>query len=246
MSTYYRIKDFFLRALVFVLRISLPLSLLESTRQRRSKAFGNRYFGGRAQNYDKVRSVQPAWRAEFHALEGIGVGLGQNLRVLDLPVGTGRFFPIYAKLDWVVTGLDSSKDMLREADVNGEKLLKDSYSLVLGDARRLDFADGTFDGVVCFRFLQSIVSFGDAELVLGELSRVTKSWAILHLGVNSGSADAKSLPRRSAPMRGLLTMAMIQNLLDVNQLVVEETIGPIPGGAGNDYVFLCRKKNDQA
>lgn len=236
----YRLRELFfsgVRALVLL----LPTPLVSWLRSRRTRAFGNRYHTKRAKDYEKDRVSQPSWRSEFEYLETIAKGLGRDLEVLDIPCGTGRFFPIYEQLDWQIMGADISEDMLQIA---GERLgtpSPETSRVVRADARKLPFTSDAFDVVVCFRFLQSIVSFVDARSVLAELSRVSRSWAILHLNVNPSDSQGQLPPESQQPMKGRLTMTEISELLAENNFVVENFLGPLPNPEKNEYVFLCRK-----
>lgn len=236
-----KFRDLTLTFLSKILQFLLPESWFDVLRSARAKAFGNRYFSARAKNYNHDRVSQPSWWAEFEALKDIATSLGPDLRVLDLPVGTGRFFPIYGNLGWRVVGLDVSRDMLNEAEAAASLNLTNSYSLKLADARKTDFPDGSFDVVVCFRFLQSIVSFEDARSVLAEISRVTNAWAVLHLNVALDCSHRISFPRPHQPMKGHLNWASIKNLLVAYGLEIQEAQGPMPNPDKNEYVVLCRK-----
>lgn len=237
----FALRDFALRLSVDFLKLILPETLVEKIRDRRSRAFGNRYYSQRARNYDQDRAAQPSWMAEFEALEKVAAKLGRDLHIADMPVGTGRFFPIYEKLNWQVTGLDVSRDMLMMSEKSAEKSLSNLYFSHVADARRLSFSDESFDGVVCFRFLQSIVDFGDAQLALGEMARVAKYWVILHLNVNPDSSSVTPFPPANKPMKGLLNLRAIEELLESKGLRLDEVVGPMPGIGKNEYVILCRK-----
>lgn len=67
---------------------------------------------------------------------------GEHL--VDLGGGTGLNVPALVKRGAKVTLLDASKEMLEQA-----RLKKIPAELKLGDARRLPFPDGTFDGALC-------------------------------------------------------------------------------------------------
>jgi SAM-dependent methyltransferase len=78
------------------------------------------YIGTRARLYEKKRKNKRTWKKEqiiiFKFLEKISRIHNKNLTVLDIPVGTGRFFKFYKKLDFLVTGIDISEDMLEQAE----------------------------------------------------------------------------------------------------------------------------------
>jgi demethylmenaquinone methyltransferase/2-methoxy-6-polyprenyl-1,4-benzoquinol methylase len=83
--------------------------------------------------------------------------------VLDLACGTGDLCRDLAAADDGAVGIDLSAGMLRVARTDAP--------LVRGDAERLPFRDGTFDGIVCGFALRNFV---DLERVLAECARVVR------------------------------------------------------------------------
>lgn len=97
-------------------------------------------------------------------------------RVLDLPCGTGRMFPILTGLGYEVTGADLSTSMLEVAlaaagPIDAPGRVAEVLSVDLFDT---PFEDGQFDAVLCNRFLHHL---GDSErriAALRELGRVSR------------------------------------------------------------------------
>jgi ubiquinone/menaquinone biosynthesis C-methylase UbiE len=97
--------------------------------------------------------------------------LAENLpkkaeRILDIGCGTGMFL---GELSWraeFVAGVDTSLEMLRVANVRRGKA-----ALVLADADKLPFADGSFDAVVSITLLQNMP---DPAATVREAARVLK------------------------------------------------------------------------
>jgi len=129
-----------------------------------------RYMGKKASQYEAKRSHTRKWRLEHDAVASL---LPDAESVLDVPVGTGRFFPLYDGMR--VTGVDISPDMLAEARKRGFK------DLHLGDIRDMRFADGRFDVAVCMRLLNWLTPSDMAQAVK-ELSRVA---SILIVGLRA-------------------------------------------------------------
>ena len=123
------------------------------------------YQGSIARNYDRDRMGRSLWSVEDTAVHALFFGR-RNLRLLDVPVGTGRFLPLFESLGFTVTGLDSAPDMLVEAEKHHT-----SATLVLGDAFALPFAAQCFDVAFCCRLLH-LVQHKDVPLLLNELFRV--------------------------------------------------------------------------
>ena len=112
-----------------------------------------KYRGRKAATYEKIRKKQERWDLENAAVEQF-VHAVHPRSVLDVPVGTGRFFELYERLDFIkkVTGVDCSEEMLALA--RKKKEFKNSnITLTVGDARG-DY--GRHDLGVCVRFLDLI------------------------------------------------------------------------------------------
>ncbi|NBB98462.1 MAG: methyltransferase domain-containing protein [Alphaproteobacteria bacterium] len=91
--------------------------------------------------------------------------------VLEVGVGTGLALPYY-KPGVHVTGIDFSDDMLERARAKvAEENLAHVRDLRQMDARKLDFADDSFDVVVAMHLI-SVVP--DPEQVMAEMARVCK------------------------------------------------------------------------
>ncbi len=89
--------------------------------------------------------------------------------VLEIAVGTGRnldFYPLGTQL----TGIELSPKMLAIAQQRRAKSMP-SAELRLGDAQKLDFADGSFDTVIC---TFSLCSIPDDAAAVREVNRVLR------------------------------------------------------------------------
>jgi ubiquinone/menaquinone biosynthesis C-methylase UbiE len=101
----------------------------------------------------------------------MGVATG---RVLDVGTGPGRIAIRIAKLNpaFSIDAIDLSKSMLSLAEQNArEQGIGDRIRLSLGDAKRIPFADQTFDLVVCHNMLHQLP---DPLVTVREIDRVTK------------------------------------------------------------------------
>lgn len=207
---------------------------------------GDTYYGDKAATYLEQRLSQPSWEAEQNAVRGLLAGLPDGISVLDVPFGTGRFVPYYLEKGMTVAGLDASADMLSAA----QRALGEDYAscdVRVGDARTLPYADDSFDLVVSFRFLQTMIGTAETPMVLGELRRVTRSHAILELKVRKEHVPK---PTRTAtePMTFQLCAGEINELLNDAGFTVREVavIGP-PDSKYRDlatkHVYLCEKQH---
>jgi 2-polyprenyl-6-hydroxyphenyl methylase/3-demethylubiquinone-9 3-methyltransferase len=104
-----------------------------------------------------------------------------GLRVLDLGCGAGRFGQRLGELGSSVIGIDPSVGMLGRASAG--------FSRVLGSARRLPFADGSFDAVVAIEVIEHIPREG-LGATLAEVLRVLRvGGTLVVIDKNAGSLD---------------------------------------------------------
>jgi ubiquinone/menaquinone biosynthesis C-methylase UbiE len=97
---------------------------------------------------------------------------------LDVPCGSGRFYPIF-RAARQVTMVDYNPEML--AVVEATYGPEGRFDLVQGDICDLPFPDGRFDLVFSMRLLHHV---GDEELrrrIIGELTRVSRRYVALSL-----------------------------------------------------------------
>ena len=111
-----------------------------------------KYDQGVARDYEKDRQVESHWWREDEFIQEYFTGRKvQNL--LDLPVGTGRFFRHYTGVKRLV-GIDISEEMLNQARKN-LSLLPQGVTAVLecGDVFDLHFGQREFDVTIVWRLL---------------------------------------------------------------------------------------------
>lgn len=201
---------------------------------------GDSYYGNKAEAYLKTRLKQEYWQLEQDTIKALLAEYPDQLTVLDVPFGTGRFAAFYAGKKMTVHGLDSSQDMLSVAkkELEGLQLKCD---LKVGDAGRLPYENDSVDLVVCFRFLSHVVPYSIAKVILKELQRVTRSDMILQLRVRKDDAAPVPEPLPEEPMNDRLNLGDIKKMLSqagfgISQIKNLET--------RNTYyraVFVCKK-----
>jgi 2-polyprenyl-6-hydroxyphenyl methylase/3-demethylubiquinone-9 3-methyltransferase len=106
----------------------------------------------------------------------------EGRRVLDLGCGKGRFAARLRPAGAEVVGLDVSAAMLAEGGGLG-------FGRVRGSARRLPFADASFDAVVAVEVFEHLA---EIDRVLDESARVLKPSGVLAVvDKNAGAWDAR-------------------------------------------------------
>ncbi|MCB9983002.1 MAG: methyltransferase domain-containing protein [Rhodospirillales bacterium] len=143
----------------------------------KSEQLKDHYSGDVALLYANVRSQGDKWKNEQKALQKCLKILPDSLNVLDVPVGTGRFFPFYKEHHHTVTGLDISPDMLAMARRHDD-FSEEHMSLAEADITALPYDNDFFDVAVCMRFF-NLVNADVCSQSLRELSRVSKRYAII-------------------------------------------------------------------
>lgn len=133
-----------------------------------------------ADTYDSLREGTPQWESEQAIVEKLLSNYEAGTRVLDIPVGTGRFFGAYLESGFFVTGIDVSTSMLEKARAKISPDNINNINLYKGDIISLDFDNDAFDIAVCIRFMDW-VSTSFLEEALRELARVTRGNIIVYI-----------------------------------------------------------------
>lgn len=113
-------------------------------------------------------------------------GAPRPLRLLDLPVGTGRLLGDLAASGDRPIGADRSLEMLAVAAARPDAVGR----LVQADARRLPFADEAFDAVVAMRFLFHIADRAERVAMLGEMGRVSRGPVVVQVRHRANAKQA--------------------------------------------------------
>jgi len=136
-----------------------------------------RYQGNTARDYEARRSWKPKWKAENRVIEAMLANMPNGLRVLDCPVGTGRFLPLYVLKQFTVTGIDINQDMLAVAREKGPF---ENIELRRGSIFELGMPDNSFDLALVIRIV-NLIKPADMQQALKEVQRVTSSEIILNV-----------------------------------------------------------------
>jgi ubiquinone/menaquinone biosynthesis C-methylase UbiE len=177
-----------------------------------------RYSGEAAKKYEAIRAKGRKWQRETTAVTEILSKLPRRSTLLDSPVGTGRFVPLYREFNFKVVGVDISDDMLAEARAKIAEYGADMIALQ-GDALDLQLPDGAFQAGVCMRFFNWL-AWPEVEQVFGELSRVVRSHLILGIRHRVPLFELGMSPRGLARCAGQWTVRLFPSLR--GRLVVHE------------------------
>lgn len=144
----------------------------------------SRYRNEIASTYFEQRVLEPQWQVEQRSIEALIVKYAKkNDSILDAPLGTGRFLPLYIEMGLTIYGLDISEDMLEEARrlTQGQDV---SPHLIIGDVEKIPLADDSVDHVVCIRFMNWI-PIDVISRVLTEFVRVSQGAIIVQIRVST-------------------------------------------------------------
>jgi ubiquinone/menaquinone biosynthesis C-methylase UbiE len=193
------------------------------------------YEAGNAQAYDDRRKGRDVFQWEERIVGELLSSLPKGSTVLDVPVGTGRFIPIYLEIGLTVTGLDLSDDMLAEAARTFEPSAQ-QVALRRGSATELPFPDQQFDALVSFRFLPGKLTLRQTRRALREYARVTRGNVYVLLKVGERKFPASW--RDEFSCLATRPESDLREILRQEGLVVER-IERAPRGP--KAVFVCRR-----
>lgn len=204
------------------------------------------YEGGAASRYDSARTTDLKWAREQEIVKRyLGAVVNKESLVLDVPVGTGRFIPLYDELGCSSIGVDVSDDMLEEARKLGGRT-----RLVRGDITSLDLDDQSVDVSVCIR-LANLIPLGTVSDALDQLHRVTRSHIVLGVRTYERRAAPRQVLRRlRARLRrrpDKLTIHSSESLQEIlaakgAEVVEQELVVEAAHGSSSYRIYLLRVK----
>lgn len=137
-----------------------------------------RYLGEDASHYEAKRIGTLKWLGEDRKVKEFLADLPKGTSILDIPCGTGRFFPFYHEKRFIVLGMDISPDMVAEA----KKRAGNDILVQVGSIFNIIGACRAFEVVVCIRFL-NLIEAADLQHALAEMQHVARSRVIFTLRV---------------------------------------------------------------
>jgi len=169
--------------------------------------FARKYDYEHAQRYYRKHHNNPFrrlsdWREKDMARRALQ-NLGDPGTILDLPCGTGRFWPLLAKnRNRPIIAADSSPDMLKVAMKNCPAALKARINPLHTSAYRIGLADNSVDTVFSIRLLHHIDESAKRLQILKEFRRVARGHVLVSLWVDG---NFKAWRRRRRELKDTAT-----------------------------------------
>ena len=133
---------------------------LSAIRRDRADA-AQRYFEGRAENWDRIRSLHVA-ESDVEAAIAARIGTNSLGRLVDIGTGTGRMLELFGARAVSSIGIDRSSEMLRLARVKLDEAGIDNVTLRQADMYALPLDDKSADTVFLHQVLHYAQAPGDA------------------------------------------------------------------------------------
>jgi len=171
-------------------------------------------------------------------------GVPEGSRVLDLPCGAGRMYPLLKRLGYRVVEADASPSMLDYARQNASKLPQnESDEFVLADAFHTPFQNFQFDAVVCNRLIHHFPEPQVRQQLLQELGRIAKGPIVISFFSTLATDALKytlkhALSHFSAPSRKPISPWQFAEDARRAGLTVARWIVPLPGFSMQWYAVL--------
>jgi ubiquinone/menaquinone biosynthesis C-methylase UbiE len=156
------------------------------------------------------------WREQQMAAYALALA-GHPTTVLDLPCGTGRFWPLLAKKEArTILAADNSRSMLSVAREVTSPALLARVKTFQSSAFDIEMANASVDHIFCMRLLHHITRPEDRLAILKEFHRVTRDTVAVSLWVDG---NYKALRRHKLEARR--THKTYQNRIVLNRSVIE-------------------------
>ena len=168
--------------------------------------FSDCYAGSRADRYHAHHRKSPLKRLangrELAAARRALRMAGNPDSVLDLPCGTGRFWPVLCEREGrKLTAMDASSAMIETAFRRLPDAITERVDASRGNAFDIRMPDGAVDTVFSMRFLHHLKEREDRLALLGEFRRVARSTVVISVWVD-GNFQAFSRRLRKKNSRG--------------------------------------------
>jgi SAM-dependent methyltransferase len=174
-------------------------------------------FDRAAEEYDRTRAISDEAMAQ--TIELLTSELGSRGRALEVGVGTGLLALPLHEAGIPVAGIDLTPSMLcKLVEKAGGR---PPFPLVLADATRIPFADGTFGGAY-LRWVLHLIP--DWRAVIGEIVRVVRSGGVVLVSLGSYDDTRFAIQARFGELTGVSTDPVGLNWADHAALDAEMAV----------------------
>ncbi|MDH5719766.1 MAG: class I SAM-dependent methyltransferase [Spirochaetia bacterium] len=156
-----------------------------------AKKYNTQYEGKLSLRNFRIRLIGKFEELKF---KGFLKKVPKNGKVLDIACGTGRYTRILLQNKFIVTATDISKEMIEFTKKNSHGL-EGLADIKIADAAKLPFKNNSFDGITCIRLYQR-VPHSERVLMLKEIKRLSKDWAIVFFGLENSFLRIRNKVRR--------------------------------------------------
>lgn len=170
----------------------------------------NRYWSGRADEFSGLRmdDYHGVMRKNYTDILREFLPRISEGHALDLGTGAGFFSFILSELEWTVTAIDYSSEMLCNARRNAERLGFPGITFLKMDAHNLALAAESFDAIVTRNVTWTLP---DPQKAYAEMVRVLKpGGVIINFDANYGQAFRCAEQRGETPMHPTQTPEQLQ------------------------------------
>jgi ubiquinone/menaquinone biosynthesis C-methylase UbiE len=155
----------------------IHLSFSDKYDRAHSEQYFEKHQDGLARRMSHWRDVQLARKALRLA--------GEPQKVLDLPCGAGRFWPMLLETAGrELVAADNSADMVAVARANAPESLLPRIQTMQTSAFAIDLPDHSVDSIFCMRLIHHIEKSEHRLAMLREFARVTRDTVIISLWVD--------------------------------------------------------------
>lgn len=130
----------------------------------------------KAEKYRKRKTRKH--KAEMDLIQRVLPQLKEVRTILDAPCGVGRATVMLARAGYAVTGIDLGDGALQLARQAVEEAQIDAV-IEKQDMVALDYADGQFDAVLCFRLIHHLPTPHHRREIIAELCRVADRYVLI-------------------------------------------------------------------
>lgn len=145
----------------------------------------DKYTPERARHYEahhrkSLRTTLTTWRERSLLLRALRMA-GQSDRALDLPCGTGRFWPAFAQAGVKeLLAADNSEGMLSLASAM-QSTVSIPVRVFKTSVFDIDLPDASVDIMACMRFFHHLARSEDRLKALAEIHRVVSGYTVISL-----------------------------------------------------------------